>query len=110
MPYVPAGSSTVIDVPVGFNLFYDTGSSPAPFVPTLGLASVPEIDSGGIAVDSQNNFIVAATNSSLYGGGPGIVHINSCSRRTSPIPRPSPTRFRSASLARTSGGRCSRVH
>ena len=77
MPYVPAGSSTAIDAPVGFNLFYDTGSSPAPFVPTLGLASVPDIASGGIAVDSQNNFIVAATNSSLYGGGPGIVHINS---------------------------------
>ena len=77
LPYVPAGSATAIHVPVGFSLFYDTGSSPAPFVPTLGLTSVPDIDSGGITVDSQNNFILAVTNSSLYGGGPGIVHINS---------------------------------
>ena len=77
MPYVPAGSTTAIHVPVGFSLSYDTGSSPAPFVPTLGLTSVPDIDSGGITVDSQNNFILAVTNSSLYGGGPGIVHINS---------------------------------
>ncbi len=77
LPYVPAGSATAIDAPVGFSLFYDTGSSPKPFVPTLGLTSVPDIDSGGIAVDSQNNFILAATNSSLYGGGPGIVHVNS---------------------------------
>jgi Bacterial Ig-like domain (group 3) len=77
MPYVPAGSSTAIDVPVGFNLFYDTGSSPSPVVPSLGLTSVPDIDSAGITVDSQNNFILAATTSSLYGGGPGVVHINS---------------------------------
>ena len=77
MPYVPAGSTTAIHVPVGFNLFYDTGSSPAPFVPTLGLTSVPDIDSAGITVDSQDNFILAMTTSSLYGGGPGVVHINS---------------------------------
>jgi len=76
MPYVPGGSAAAIDVPVGFNLFYDTGSSPAPFVPTLGLTSVPDIDSAGITVDSQNNFLLAVTNSSLYGGGPGTVHIN----------------------------------
>ncbi len=77
LPYVPAGSSTAIHVPVGFSLFYDTGSSPAPFIPTLGLTSVPDIDAAGITVDSQNNFILAATDSSLYGGGPGVVHINS---------------------------------
>jgi len=77
LPYLPAGSATAIHVPVGFNLSYDTGSSPAPFVPTLGLTSAPDIDSGGITVDSQNNFILAVTSSSLYGGGPGIVHINS---------------------------------
>ncbi len=77
LPYIRAGSSTAIHVPVGFNLFYDTGGSPAPTVPTLGLRSVPDIDSGGITVDSQNNFIMAVSNSSLYGGGPGIVHINS---------------------------------
>ncbi len=77
LPYAPDGSSTAIYVPVGFNLFYDTGSSPAPFVPTLGLTSVPDIDSDGITVDSQNNFILAVSSSSLYGGGPGIVHINS---------------------------------
>ncbi|HKI16621.1 MAG TPA: MBG domain-containing protein, partial [Isosphaeraceae bacterium] len=77
LPYVPAGPTTAIHVPVGFNLFYDTGSSPAPFVPTLGLTSVPDIDSVGITVDSQNNFILAVGGSSLYGGGPGIVHINS---------------------------------
>ena len=28
LPYAPAGSSTAIHVPVGFSLFYDTGSSP----------------------------------------------------------------------------------
>src|SRR5271157_697700 len=77
LPYLPAGSATGIYVPVGFNLDYDTGSSPAPTVPTLGLTSVPNIDAAGITVDSQNNFLLAATNSSLYGGGPGIVHINS---------------------------------
>ena len=76
MPDVPAGSTTGMDIPVGFNLSND-GSSSTPFVPNLGLTSAPSIDSGGIAVDSQNNFIVAAQSSSLYGGGPGIVHINS---------------------------------
>ena len=76
MPYLPAGSSAAIDVPVGFSLFYDTGSSPAPTIPTLGLTSVPDIDSGGITVDSQDNFILAVSTSSLYGGGPGVVHIN----------------------------------
>ncbi len=77
MPYLPSGSSTAIHVPVGFSLFYDTGSTPAPTVPTLGLTSVPNIDGGGITVDSQNNFILAVSDSSLYGGGQGIVHINS---------------------------------
>jgi hypothetical protein len=78
MPYVPAGSATAIDAPVGFNLFYDTGSKPTPFVSNLDLASVPNIDSGGITVDSQNNFLLAVQNSSLFGAGagPGIVHIN----------------------------------
>jgi len=77
LPYLPAGPTTAIHVPVGFNLFYDAGSSPAPTVPTLGLTSVPDIDAAGITVDSQNNFLLAVSNSSLYGGGPGIVHINS---------------------------------
>jgi hypothetical protein len=88
LPYVPAGSSTAIHVPVGFSLFYDTGGSPAPFVPMLGLTSVPNIDSGGITVDSQNNFIVTVTNTTIYKnepsppntpvtGSPGIAHINS---------------------------------
>src|SRR5271157_3496104 len=77
LPYLPAGSATAMYVPVGFSLFYDTGSSPAPTVPTLGLTSVPEIDAAGITVDSQNNFLLAVSSSSLYGGGPGIVHINS---------------------------------
>ncbi len=76
MPDVPSGSTTGMDVPVGFNLSAN-GTSSTPFVPTLGLTSAPSIDSNGIAVDSQNNFIVAAEGSSLYGGGPGIVHINS---------------------------------
>jgi len=77
LPYLPAGSTTAIHVPVGFNLFYDMGDSPAPVVPTLGLASAANIDSAGITVDSQNNFILAVTDSSLYGGGAGVVHINS---------------------------------
>jgi hypothetical protein len=76
LPYVPAGSSSAIHVPVGFNLDYDSGSAPAPFLPTLGKTTVPDLDAGAIAVDSQDNFIVAATDSSLYGGGPGIVHID----------------------------------
>jgi hypothetical protein len=76
MPYVPAGSSSPIDVPVGFNLLYDTGSTPAPTVPKLGLASVPDIESAAIAVDAENNFILAVNGTSLYGGGPGVVHIN----------------------------------
>ena len=77
MPYVPAGTSTAIYAPVGFSLSYDTGNSPAPVIPTLGLASVPDIESGGITVDSQDNFLLAVKDSSLYGGGQGIVHINS---------------------------------
>ncbi len=77
LPYLPTGATAAIHVPVGFNLFYGQGNSPQPFIPTLGLTSLPDIDSGGIAVDSQNNFILAVSNSSLYGGGPGIAHINS---------------------------------
>jgi hypothetical protein len=77
LPYVPAGSSSAIHVPVGFSLFYDTGASPSPMTPKLGLTSIPDIDSSGITVDSQNNFILAVTDSSLYGGGPGVAHINS---------------------------------
>jgi hypothetical protein len=77
LPYAPAPSGTTIDAPVGFNLFYDTGSTPAPFVATLGLTSVPDIESSGIAVDQQNNFLVAESTTSLYAGGPGVVHINS---------------------------------
>jgi hypothetical protein len=64
-------------VPVGFSLSYDTGGSPSPKVLNLGLTSVADIDSGGITVDSQSNFLLALSNSSLYGGGPGIAHINS---------------------------------
>ena len=59
-------------MPVGFSLFYDSGSSPSPFLPTLGLSSVPDIDSGEITVDSQNNFILAATSSSFYSSGDGV--------------------------------------
>ncbi len=77
LPYVAPGSNTATDVPVGFSLTYDSGGTPKPVVPALGLTSVPDIAAGAIAVDSQNNFIIAATNSSLYDGGPGIVHINS---------------------------------
>ncbi len=76
MPYTPSGTSTAIHVPVGFNISYDAGASPSPFVANLGLSSVPNIQSGGIAVDSQDNFILAVKDSSLYGGGQGIVHIN----------------------------------
>src|SRR4029077_16078691 len=56
LPYLPAGSSSAIHVPVGFSLSYDTGGSPAPFVPSLGLTSAVDIDAGAITVDSQNNF------------------------------------------------------
>jgi hypothetical protein len=77
LPYEPPGSSSAIHVPVGFSLFYDTGSSPAPAILKLGLTSAPSIDAGGIAVDSENNFILATVDSSLYGGGGGVVHVNS---------------------------------
>ena len=77
LPYLPSGSTTATHVPVGFSLFYDTGSTPAPTVPTLGLTSTPDIDSGGITVDSQDNFILAMKSSSFYSGGAGIAHINS---------------------------------
>ncbi len=77
LPYSPTALISANNVAVGFSLFYDSGSSPQPFIPALGLTSVPTIESNGIAVDSQNNFILAASNSSLYGGGAGIVHINS---------------------------------
>ena len=46
-------------------------------MPALGLGSVPNIDSSGITVDGEDNFILAVTSSSLYGGGPGVAHINS---------------------------------
>jgi hypothetical protein len=105
LPYVPAGSSSAIDVPVGFSLFYDAGSSPAPVVPTLGLTSIPDIDSGGITVDSQNNFILAATNSSLYGGGPGIVHINSALTAFLADPTPDTTAIPSAITYQRVGGK-----
>ena len=105
MPYLPAGSTTAIHVPVGFSLFYDTGSSPAPIVPTLGLTSVPNIDSGGITVDSQNNFILAVKDSSLYGGGPGDrAHQLRARRPSSPIPPPTPRRSRSAIAYQDVGG------
>jgi hypothetical protein len=77
VPYMPAGATTAIHVPVGFNLFYDQGNSPQPFIPSLGLTTLPDIDSAGITVDSQDNFILAVRTSSLYGGGPGVAHINS---------------------------------
>ena len=77
LPYLPSGSNTAIHVPVGFNLSFDQGNSPSPYTPTLGLTSVPNIDSSGITIDGQDNFILAVTTSSLYGGGPGVAHINS---------------------------------
>jgi hypothetical protein len=78
LPYVPGGSNAPIHVAVGFNLLYDQGSqnTPAPFLPLLGLTALPDIDSSGITVDGQDNFILAMRSSSLYGGGPGIAHIN----------------------------------
>ncbi len=76
-PYMQSGATTAIHVPVGFNLFYDRGNSPQPIIPPLGLTSTPDIDSSSITVDSQDNFILAVQTSSLYGGGPGVAHINS---------------------------------
>ncbi|WP_165226789.1 Ig-like domain repeat protein [Aquisphaera insulae] len=75
LPYQPSGSS-VIHVAVGFNLLFDTGSGLTPTIPRLGLATVSDIDSSGITVDSQDNFLLALSTSSLYGGGPGIAHVN----------------------------------
>ncbi len=77
LPYQEPGSGTVIHVPVGFNLFYDSGGTPTPFVPSLGLTTTPDIDAGAITVDAESNFIIGVTDSSLYGGGAGVAHINS---------------------------------
>ncbi len=77
LPYTEPGSGTVIHVPVGFSLFYDSGGTPTPFVPKLGLTTTPDFDAGAITVDSQNNFILGLTDSSLIGGGGGVAHINS---------------------------------
>jgi len=77
MPYLPSGSTIAMHEAVGFNLFFDGGGSPSPSALNLGLSSVPNIDSTGIAVDSQNNFLLTVSDSSLYGGGVGVVHINS---------------------------------
>ena len=77
LPYVPSESTTAIHVPVGFNLFFDQGNTPTPYMPALGLGTVPNIDSSGITVDGEDNFILAVTSSPLYGGGPGVAHINS---------------------------------
>jgi hypothetical protein len=77
LPYLPAGATTATHEAVGFDISYVPGTSPAPVVPTLGLAETPAIDAAAITVDSQNNFLIAATDSSLYGDGPGIVHIDS---------------------------------
>ena len=104
LPYTPAGTATAIHVPVGFNLFYDTGSSPAPIVPKLGLTTAQDIDSSGITVDSQDNFILALTNSSLYGGGPGIAHINSALTAFLADPATSPNAIPSAITYQNVGG------
>jgi hypothetical protein len=78
LPYLPSGATTAIHVPVAFNLFFDQNANlPEPNMPTLGLTTVPDIDSDGITVDAQDNFILAVRTSSLYGGGPGVAHINS---------------------------------
>jgi hypothetical protein len=74
LPYLQG--STAIHVPVAFDLNYDTGGTPAPSIPKLGLTTIPNIDTSEITVDSQNNFILAVTDSSLYGGGAGVAHIN----------------------------------
>ena len=47
LPYVPPHSSTAVDAPVGFDVSYDTDGSPKPAAETLGLASVPDIESRG---------------------------------------------------------------
>jgi hypothetical protein len=77
LPYLPSGATTAIHVPVGFNLFYDQGNDPQPLIPSLGLTTLPDMDSAGITVDSEDNFILALTDSSLYGGGAGVAHVNS---------------------------------
>jgi hypothetical protein len=77
LPYVTATGTTAIHVAVGFNLFFDQTNTDTPYIPSLGLTTVPNIDSSGITVDSEDNFILAVTTSSLYGGGPGVAHINS---------------------------------
>ncbi len=104
LPYIPAGSTTAIDAPVGFNLFYDNGSSPAPFITNLGLTSVPDIDSGGITVDSSDNFLVGATNTSLFGGGPGVVHINAALSAFLAVPNGDPESIVSGITYQSDGG------
>jgi hypothetical protein len=90
LPFLPVGSPGAIHVPVGFSLTYDQGGSPAPYSPALGLKSVPDIDSSGITLDSQNNFILAVTTTSLYGGGPGVAHVNAALKAFLADPLPDP--------------------
>ncbi len=76
LPYQAAGTSTTIHVAVGLGILFDQGVGPSPFLPNLGLSVIPNIQSTAITVDAQDNFLLAASDSSLYGGGSGIIHIN----------------------------------
>ncbi len=76
LPYQVPGTSTTIHVAVGLGITFDQGVGPSPFLPNLGLTAIPNIQSSAITVDAQDNFLLAASDSSLYGGGSGIIHIN----------------------------------
>ncbi len=105
LPYVPAGSTTAIHVPVGFSLFYDTGSSPAPFVPKLGLTSVPDIDSrrdhGRFAEQLHPGRDAIRRSTAVV---PGLCTSTPRSRPSSPIPPPTPKRFLPAIAYQNVGG------
>ena len=77
LPYMPAGFHHGDPRACRIQSLLRPGKQPAADRPDARSDDDPDIDSGGITVDSQNNFILAVTNSSLYGGGPGVAHINS---------------------------------
>jgi hypothetical protein len=78
LPFSPSGNlSQGIDVPVGFNLFFDQDDGPAPTVLTFGLSTYSQIDSREISTDANGDFVMATgpAGSSLTGGEPGIVEL-----------------------------------
>ena len=102
VPRVPTRRSTFLSASASS---YDSGGTPAPFVPTLGLTSAVDIDAAAITVDSQNNFILNVSTRRSTAVGPGSRTSTPRSRPSSPIPRPTRQEFRPELPTRTWGER-----